>query len=225
MSYNTKKGGVFMMEKVIHVLQDHIVIPKLLLVHYKQLKMDEKETILMIYLMQEQYGSFNPKKISTDLSFSLAEIMAMIDHLATEGLLEIETKKINNVREEFLNMECLYKKLAYYVMNEELEEEEKTNLYSLFEQEFGRPLSPIEYEIIHGWIDGGYQEETILMALKEATFNGVSNLRYIDKILYEWKKKGISTKEQIEQGRAQFQTKKVEKKELFDYDWLNDTDE
>ncbi len=214
-----------MMEKMIHLLQDHIVIPKLLLLHYKQLKMDEKETILMIYLMQEHYCAFNPKKISTDLSYSLPEVMSMIDHLATEGLLEIETKKINNVREEFLNLESLYKKIAYFVVNDEIDETESTNLYDLFEQEFGRPLSPIEYEIIHGWLDGGYKEEIIIMALKEATFNGVSNLRYIDKILYEWKKKGIATKEQIEQNRTQFQSKKIEKKELFDYDWLNDNDE
>ena len=62
------------------------------------------------------------------------------------------------------------------------------------------------------------------MALKEAVFNGVSNLRYIDKILYEWKKKGLNSKEDVENNRLQFQQKKVEKKELFDYDWLNETE-
>ena len=59
------------------------------------------------------------------------------------------------------------------------------------------------------------------MALKEAVYNGVTNLRYIDKILYEWKKKGIKSKEDIEKERANFK-KKSSKGEVFDYDWLNE---
>jgi len=43
--------------------------------------------------------------------------------------------------------------------------------------------------------------------------------------LYEWKKKGFQTKQDVEKDRANYQAKKVEKKELFDYDWLNDNDE
>ena len=38
-------------------------------------------------------------------------------------------------------------------------------------------------------------------ALVEATFNGVSNLRYIDKILYEWGKLGVKTVEDVEKNR------------------------
>ena len=77
-------------------------------------------------------------------------------------------------------------------------------------------------EIINSWKDSGYTEELIILALKEATYNGVSNLRYIDKIIYEWGKKGIKTKEDVEKNRKQFKTNNnVPKKELFDYDWLN----
>ena len=81
----------------------------------------------------------------------------------------------------------------------------------------------MEFEIINGWIDNGYSEELIKLALKEATYNGVSNLRYIDKIIYEWGKKGIKNKEDVENNRKQFKNNKDNKnKELFDYDWLND---
>ncbi|MEI3499802.1 MAG: DnaD domain protein [Bacilli bacterium] len=82
----------------------------------------------------------------------------------------------------------------------------------------------MEYEIINGWLDVPFKEELIISALKEATYNGVSNLRYIDKILYEWKKKGINSKEDIEKNRNDFQNRKVESKPLFDYDWLNDNE-
>ena len=104
----------------------------------------------------------------------------------------------------------LYKKLAFQIINEpDNNSEEKTNLYDNFEKEFGRTLSPMEYQLISGWLDSNYSEEIINCALKEAVFNGVSNLKYIDKILYEWSKKGITKKED----------------ELYsddEYDWLND---
>ena len=94
------------------------------------------------------------------------------------------------------------------------------NIYDTFESEFGRTLSPMEYQIINGWLNDQMSEEMVIAALKEATYNGVSNLRYIDKILYEWRSKGLTTKEKIEQNRMQFNKK--EKKELFDYNWLDD---
>ena len=78
----------------------------------------------------------------------------------------------------------------------------------------------MEYEIINGWLNDGMNEEIVVQALKEATYNGVSNLRYIDKILYEWKNKGLTTTQKIEENRVNFNKK--EKKELFDYNWLED---
>ena len=52
----------------------------------------------------------------------------------------------------------------------------------------------------------------ITNALNEAVINGSPNVRYIDRIIYEWSKnKGNSEREEY--------------KELFDYDWLGDSDE
>ena len=132
-------------------------------------------------------------------------------------------KKVNNIRGEFINLDMLYEKLALSLTQKD--DKKETNIYSIFENEFGRTLSPMEFEIINSWVDNGYSEELIVLALKEATYNGVSNLRYIDKIIYEWGKKGIKTKEDVENNRKQFKTKNTNSsnKELFDYDWLNDS--
>ena len=62
------------------------------------------------------------------------------------------------------------------------------------------------------------------MALKEATYNGVSNFRYIDRIIHEWNKKGIKTREDVAKNNIEFKKNKIQKQELFDYDWLNDTE-
>ncbi len=216
-----------MMEKMICVMKDSTVqFPRLLLLHYKKLSLTEKDLLIIIYLLNQKDCAFNPKRISDDMNITLPEVLECIDHLSTNGMLSIQLKKVDGVREEQIDLGGLYEKLAYLILNEKEPSEMKTKtIYDMFEQEFGRTLSPMEYEIIGGWKDAGFEQDVISLALKEAIYNGVSNLRYIDKILYEWKKKGIHTKEDVEKDRISYQNKRVEKKELFDYDWLNDTDE
>lgn len=216
------------MDKIVYLLKSGCVtFPKALLCHYKELKIADNELIFLIYILNNESDSFDPKKISSELNLSLQEVLLMIDSLSSKDILKIELKKINNIREEFINIEYIYQKLAYVIINGKLEvEEQKTStIFDLFEQEFGRTLSPMEYEIINGWMDANFNEELIVAALKEATYNGVSNLRYIDKILYEWKKKGYQNKNDVEKNRVQIPNKVSEKKDIFDYNWLDDSDE
>lgn len=52
-----------MKEKVINLIKDsNLTIPKLLLFNYKKLNIDEKELVLIIYLLNEKNLTFNPKK-------------------------------------------------------------------------------------------------------------------------------------------------------------------
>ena len=59
-----------MMEKVINLLKNNISIPKILLTHYKELKIDEKELIVLIYIMNQDDNLFNPGQISEELNIS-----------------------------------------------------------------------------------------------------------------------------------------------------------
>ncbi len=214
-----------MMEKVINLLKNNISIPKILLTHYKELKIDEKELIVLIYIMNQDDNLFNPGQISEELNISLPEVLESIEKLNSTDLLQINTNKNNGVIEEVFELDNLYKKLAYLVVNEEEKNDnnDTSNIYDNFEKEFGRTLSPIEMELIGSWIDSGYSEELIKCALKEAVYNGVSNLRYIDKILYEWKKKGIKNSDDVLKDKQNFKKKTENKKtEMFDYDWLNE---
>ncbi|RED60392.1 DnaD domain-containing protein [Cohnella lupini] len=71
------------------------------------------------------------------------------------------------------------------------------NLFVLFEQEFGRPLTPMEYETINGWLDQDrYAEELIRFALKESVFAGKLHFRYIDRILLEWSRNRVTNVEE-----------------------------
>lgn len=210
------------MSQIIELLKNiNYQVSKELLFNYKKLNITDSELIIIIYLINQSSNVYNPKQISNDLNLSLNEVLEFINSLCEKNIIKIEIEKINNIRSEVINLNLLYEKIAFALT--EVKESNDSNLYSVFETEFGRTLSPMEFEIINGWIDSGYSEELIKLALKEATYNGVSNLRYIDKIIYEWGKKGIKTKEDVENNRKKFKSNSVNKKqELFDYDWLND---
>lgn len=199
-----------------------MIVPRLLFLNYKKIGITEKELIFIIYIINST-NIFNPKQISLDLNINLNEVMEITSSLKSKGLLNIELKKVGTKRNEYIQIDELYEKISFIILNTEAEEP-KTNIYDIFEKEFGRTISPMEYEIIGAWLDNGTSEETIILALKEATYNGVNNLRYIDKIISEWAKKGIKTQEDVEKSRISFKQKKEikPKNEILEYDWLND---
>ena len=97
-----------------------------------------------------------------------------------------------------------------------------SDIYSIIEKEFGRTISPMECQIIKGWIDDNFTHELIMEALKEAIYNGVTSLKYIEKILYSWRKKGYKNKEDIMKAKTIERENKKKEEDVFFYDWLND---
>jgi len=86
-----------------------------------------------------------------------------------------------------------------------LDQKEETDLYTTFEREFGRPLSPFECESLAMWMDDDHHDPIIIKAaLREAVISGKLNFRYIDRILFEWKKNGIKTIEQAKSYGRKF---------------------
>lgn len=211
-----------MTDKLINVLKrGSATIPFELLCNYKKMGITDQEFIFIIYILNSS-NKFNPNEISNNLNIKLNECLMIIESLSEKDIINIKTIKNNGITEEIIEIVNLYKVLAYSIINSDNNNVEKdSDIYSQFESEFGRTLSPIEYELIGSWMESN-NEEIIVLALKEAVYNGVNNLRYIDKILHEWNRKGLKTKEDVEKDRKNFSSKKVEKKELFDYDWLNE---
>lgn len=79
------------------------------------------------------------------------------------------------------------------------------NLFALFEEEFGRLLTPMEIETINGWLDkDGYPEPLIVAALKEAVFAGKLHFRYIDRTLLDWARNRIRTPEEAKDYASRF---------------------
>lgn len=212
------------MNQILEVLKSkQYQMPQILLFNYHKLGINELELIIIMYILNDTDSNYNPKKISTDLDIPVKKILEVINTLVEKGILSIEIIKVNSIRNEVINLDLMYEKLAFLIMKKDTNKKD-TNLFDIYAKELGRDLSPTEYEIINSWLDGGYTEELILLALKEAIYNGTTNFRYIDRIIFEWAKKGIKNKEDVEKNRKAFKKSK-ENKELFDYDWLNDTED
>ena len=209
------------MDKVFKILESKNYIFTKELVSAINYDCSYKEFLVLVYLVNDQVKTFDPEKISKEFNLTIEEVMNAFNNLITHELIKIETFKDKDGKiNETISFNNLYK-IIDANLNEESREKEKLSVFDMIEKEFGRVLSPIELEIINGWLDMGNSEELVKEALKEATYNGVKNLRYIDKILCEWGKKGFKNSEDV---KKHLKTKddNEEVKELFEYDWIND---
>jgi len=214
--------------------QGHLVIPLYFLQHYKKLKVTLEEFIFLMYLYQLGNKSlFNPSKYEKELNIELSKVMEYISGLTEKKLIQVEVvKNDKGLMEEVVLLDGFYRKISLLMVEDHNEKNSyQSNIFEVIEKEFGRTLSPIEYEIIKAWLDNDMSEELIKEAIKEATFNGVSNLRYIDKILYEWGKLGIKTAKDVENHRKKRAQKKEEETDsnidldIVDWDWFDEDDE
>lgn len=212
------------------VKQRNLVIPLFLLQHYKDLKLEINEFIFLMYLAG--FGNkclFDPNKYASELNIELKDVMTYINSLSEKGFIQVDVmKNEKGLMEEVLVLDGFYSKFSLIVMGQvnNTPSSEKSSIFELIEKEFGRTLSPIEYEIIKAWLDDNISEELIKEALKEATYNGVSNLRYIDKILYEWEKDGIKNAKDVENRRKKRKSSKPNDDlidmDIVDWNWFDE---
>ena len=148
--------------------------------------------------------------------------MLTTSSLCDKKIIDLKVKKENKKMKEYIKLENLYGKILLDILEEpeEKDKEENSKIYDIIEEELGRTLSPIEYETISGWLNSNINENLIKEALKEAVLNGVRNLKYIDKILYEWTKKGYKKPSDIKRKPK----KETPQEDLFEYDWLDEND-
>ena len=222
--------------RLIEIFRDgNLVVPIYLLKNYKDLKLELNEFIYLMYLYNRGDNLlFDPNTFAKELNMDLTEIMELTSKLTEKGFISVEvSKNEKGFMEEVVILDNFYNKLKLYLLDDLNKEEEKakdnTDIFEVIEKEFGRTLSSMEYEIIKAWRDSNISDELITEALREAVLNGVNNLKYIDKILYEWGKKGIMTAKDVEDNRKKRRAQ-MEKNKDTDSDvdlgvldgWLDD---
>ncbi len=184
-------------------------------------RLNLEEVLLLIYFMNEDVPTFDVEQINKITMISVNKILDSFTSLTNKGLISIDVIKENSGVKEVVNLDPIYKCMIDGLMKNN-KKVVNNNIFEKFEKEFSRTLSPMEYEIINDWLDKNISEELILGALKEATYNGVNNLRYIDKIIYEWNKKGFKNMEDVNNHLRNRNTSDKSVKEISDYNWLDE---
>lgn len=88
------------------------------------------------------------------------------------------------------------------------------NVLEFAEKEFGRTLSSSEVEFINSW---EYNPEIIKLAIKETVLNQVFNVKYTDKILYEWDKTNLKDVNSIKKHLKKRKEQQSEDNEGYHY--------
>ncbi len=206
-----------------------ITVPLLFFKEYKKLNITLEEFIFLMYLKDKgNTFVFDPKSMEEELGISIKDILGFISSLTDKKLLIIDTfKNDKGTLEEKVDISLFYEKMASIISEEVIKDNEVTiddSIFSMIEKEFGRTLNPSELEFIKAWATT-FDNGVIIEAVKEAVLNGVSSIRYIDKILYEWSKLGIKTSDDVKHFLNSKNKEVKEPVEVFDYDWFDDDDE
>lgn len=211
--------------KIKDVLEDKkYIISSMFLKNIVSLNLSLNEFLLLIYLINDENKLFDINKIVKSIYLKENITLEALNSLIEKKLISIDSVKNDKGKiMEIINLEGLYATFNDQI-NNELSETKKEDIFMIFEKEFGRTITAMEYEIINAWMEKDFSEEIILAALKEAVYNGVTNLRYIDKILYEWQKKGFKNAKDVD-DHLKNKPKNNKTKELFDYNWLDDENE
>ncbi len=221
--------------------RSQLVLPSYLLDHYKEMGLTDQSFMLLIHLIHfNQSGNLfpTPKEFSKKMTLSEKECKEILFELIKAGCISIATfDSEEGTHHESYDISPLYDKIAFsfatHLQNEKKAQQPvEENLYPIFEQEFGRPLTPFEVETLSQWLDLDKMDPALIkLALKEAVISSAFNFRYIERILYDWKQRGIKT---VEQARAhsekfhgykkspQAPVKEMPVKSMRLYNWLEE---
>ncbi|KGX92133.1 chromosome replication initiation protein DnaD [Pontibacillus halophilus JSM 076056 = DSM 19796] len=227
------------MNTISTLMKDQMSFPKQLFTKYTMLDLTEADVMLLLHIHRFQTQGIDfptPTELAESMTFDEQQCSEVLRKLIQKGYMSIEQTHTDNGRlVEVYSLDGLWEAL----MQDEPApqqttetEEEQPNLFVLFEKEFGRPISPFEIETINIWLDEDKQEPALIKAaLREAVLMGKLNFKYIDRILREWKKKGIRSVQQAREESKSFRQSPVSQqaaasKEKRDtsvyYNWLDD---
>ncbi|SFA74290.1 DNA replication protein [Lentibacillus halodurans] len=189
------------------ILLNQVQIPVQLLDQYVKLGLNEQEVMVIVQLLrflQENNDFPTPNELASHLTISEKECANILRKLIQKNFLSIEQLENEHHQiTEAYRLNPLWETL--FAEKEEEDTQNEGTIFILFEQEFGRPLSPFEIEMINTWLDeDGLATSLIKAALRESVLMSKLNFKYIDRILRDWKKKGIHSVEQARDASKAF---------------------
>lgn len=202
----------------------NLVLPSALLFHFQELFPSADDFLIwQFFFLQNtsQLDSLAPSEIAQSTGKTVAEVNRSIEILQEKGLLEYKTINLGG------EIEMIFDALPALEKLDELSEEKQSpkpletnsikDLVGDFERELGRFLSPFEIEDLQKTISEDHVSvELVRTALREAVFNNKTNWRYIQAILRNWRREGITTPAQVEARNAERDAKQPQNLEPSD---------
>lgn len=204
----------------------NLVLPTALLFHYKDIfKSSDEFLVWQFFYLQNttRLDDLAPSQIATAMDKTVAEVNRLISNLTAQGLLDMKTIELGGEIEVIFDASPVLAKLdaLFEEDSDTLAPAEEGNslkdLVEDFERELGRMLSPFELEDLQKTLKEDKAEpDLVRAALREAVFNGKINWNYINAILRNWRREGITTLRQVEERRQEREEAKNPKVSVSD---------
>ena len=210
----------------------NLVLPNDLLFHFHKIFDNSDDFLVWQFFYLQNTTSIeeiSPNQIAESIGKSVAEVNRSMSNLTEKGLLQYKTIVLNGEIEAVFDALPALERLDEIVGShsttvQTVPQNVLKDLVETFQQELGRLLTPFEIEDLTKMIqDDKTNPELVIAALREAVFNGKANWKYIQAILRNWRREGITTVSQVEAKREERETTNPKNITVSD-DFLNAMD-
>jgi len=190
----------------------NLVLPTELLFHFHEIFDNSDDFLVWQFFYLQNTTSLeeiSPVQIAESIGKSVAEVNRSMSNLTEKGLLQYKTIALNGEIEAVFDALPALERLDEIVESrssvaQTVSQNVLKDLVETFQQELGRLLTPFEIEDLTKTIqDDKTSPELVTAALREAVFNGKANWKYIQAILRNWRREGITTVAQVEAKREE----------------------
>ena len=190
----------------------NLVLPTELLFHFHEIFDNSDDFLVWQFFYLQNTTSLeeiSPVQIAESIGKSVAEVNRSMSNLTEKGLLQYKTIALNGEIEAVFDALPALERLDEIIENhssvaQAVSQNVLKDLVETFQQELGRLLTPFEIEDLTKTIqDDKTSPELVTAALREAVFNGKANWKYIQAILRNWRREGITTVAQVEAKREE----------------------
>ena len=190
----------------------NLVLPTELLFYFHEIFDNSDDFLVWQFFYLQNTTSLeeiSPVQIAESIGKSVAEVNRSMSNLTEKGLLQYKTIALNGEIEAVFDALPALERLDEIVESrssvaQTVSQNVLKDLVETFQQELGRLLTPFEIEDLTKTIqDDKTSPELVTVALREAVFNGKANWKYIQAILRNWRREGITTVAQVEAKREE----------------------
>ncbi len=198
-----------------HYKSGNLVLPSALLFHYKDIFSNADDFLVWQFFYFQNTTKMEDiatSQIATAIGKTVPEVNRSVSNLISQELLDMKTIELDGESEVLFDATLALKKLddlltaadEITVSSSKGTSNALKDLVEDFERELGRMLSPFELEDLQKTVsDDKTDPDLVRSALREAVFNGKTNWNYIQAILRNWRREGISTLRQVEERRKE----------------------